>query len=83
MNSFADRFSSTGAAVEIRRARELTSDDDELSDAMWGTQGGLGNIAKGVHKFAIPAVADVCLLGCEINCKTDFCHATHTSLPHS
>lgn len=59
MNTFAERFLSTGAAVEIRRARELVDDDEDLSDAMWGTEGGFGNIVKGVPKFAIPSVPDV------------------------
>lgn len=62
MNTFVDRFSSTGAAAEIRRARELTSEDEDLSDAMWGTEGGFGNIVKGVPKFAIPSVPDVRLI---------------------
>lgn len=61
MNTFADRFSSTGPAVEIRQARELTNDDEELSEIMWGTEAGFGNIVKGVPKFAIPSVPDVCM----------------------
>ena len=61
MNSFAERFSSTGTAVDIRRAKQLANEDEDISDVMWGTQAGFGNIAKGVHKFQIPSVPDVCL----------------------
>jgi hypothetical protein len=48
MNSFANRFS-----------RNTTQEEDNFSDAAWGSQAGFGNIAMGVPTFSIPDVADV------------------------
>lgn len=59
MNSFVNRFSSTGPAAELRKAKEVFGDDEELSDVMWGSQAGFGTLAKGVPTFSVPAVADV------------------------
>jgi len=58
MNTFASRFSTTGAESEIRRARAIV-EDEELSDAMWGSEAGFGNLVKGAQSFNLPAVADV------------------------
>ena len=57
MNSLASRFSSTGVEAELRRAQAL-ADDDEMTDAMWGSEAGLGTLASG-HAFAVPSVPDV------------------------
>jgi len=52
MNSFANRFSATG-----------TYDEDEsssVSAAMWGSQGGFGNLTPGAPPtFNMPNVQDV------------------------
>ena len=61
MNSFVTRFSTTGPAAELRKAKELLGEDGGDLDAMWGSQAGFGNLASGVPKFNIPAVPDVCL----------------------
>lgn len=58
MNSFANRFSTTGALSELRKTQAL-AEEDEYSDLTWGSEAGFGNIAKGVPTFAVPAVADV------------------------
>lgn len=58
MNSFANRFSTTGALSELRKTQAL-AEEDEYSDMTWGSEAGFGNIAKGVPSFAVPAVADV------------------------
>ena len=57
MNTFANRFSNTGVEAEIRRAAAL-ADDEEPSDAMWGSEAGFGTLVNG-HSFNIPAVSDV------------------------
>lgn len=59
MNAIATRFSSTGAAAELRRAKEAIGEDEDASDLMWGSQNGLGNLANGVPTFAVPSVPDV------------------------
>lgn len=59
MNSFATRFSTTGAEAEIRKAKEITGEDDDMSDAMWGSEAGLGGMVNGGLTFAMPAVHDV------------------------
>ncbi|KAH8106813.1 N-terminal nucleophile aminohydrolase [Cristinia sonorae] len=58
MNSLVNRFSTTGYAAELRKAKEVLGEDDEGSDAMWGSQAGFGTLAKGVPTFSVPAVAD-------------------------
>lgn len=57
MNSLASRFSSSGVEAEIRRAQAL-ADEDEMTDAMWGSEAGLGTLATG-HAFPVPSVPDV------------------------
>lgn len=62
MNSLVQRFSSTATsplAALSKAAKVVTDDDDDFSDAAWGSEAGFGNIAKGVPSFAVPAVADV------------------------
>ena len=54
MNSFARKFLITDTEREIERS----SDGDRLSDAMWGSQAGFGQLVEG-HAFNIPAVPDV------------------------
>lgn len=52
MNSFANRFSATEAYGE--------DEDNVVSPAMWGSQGGFGNIAPGAPPiFNMPNVQDV------------------------
>jgi 20S proteasome subunit beta 5 len=57
MNTFANRFSTSGIEAEIRKATAV-SDNEELSDAMWGSEAGFGSLVNG-HSFNIPAVPDV------------------------
>jgi len=57
MNSFATKFSTTDADSEIRRAKGI-AEEDGLTDAMWGSQAGFGQLVHG-HAFNIPAVPDV------------------------
>lgn len=59
MNSFADRFSSTGTAAELRRIKEYVADDEEVADSMWGSEAGFGAIAHGAPNFMVPDVPDV------------------------
>jgi 20S proteasome subunit beta 5 len=60
MNTFVDRFSTTSSAAELRRAKQILGDDEEGTEAMWGSEAGFGNLASGIPTFNIPAVADVC-----------------------
>ena len=57
MNSFVSKFSTTDADSEIRRAKGI-AEEDGLTDAMWGSQAGFGQLVHG-HAFNIPAVPDV------------------------
>jgi hypothetical protein len=57
MNSFARKFLVSDAEREIERSSKLI-DEDRLSDAMWGSQAGFGQLVDG-HAFNIPAVPDV------------------------
>ena len=59
MNRFADRFSTTSAVAEIRRAKDILGEDDDGSEVMWGSQAGFGALARGVPRFAVPDVTDV------------------------
>lgn len=59
MNTFADRFSTTSASSELRKAQALACEDDDFSNSMWGSEAGFGSLAKGVPTFTVPAVADV------------------------
>ena len=61
MNSFVERFSATSSAAELRKAREIYGDDEDGAGVMWGSEAGFGNVASGVPRFNIPAVADVCI----------------------
>lgn len=57
MNSLVSKFSTTDADSEIRRAKGI-AEEDGLTDAMWGSQAGFGQLVHG-HAFDIPAVPDV------------------------
>ena len=60
MNSFAERYSTTSLVSQLRRAQRLAADDDEeFSDATWGSEAGFGNLAKGLPTFTVPDVPDV------------------------
>lgn len=59
MNSFLARYSSTAPEANIRKAKELFGDDDDVSSEMWGSAGGFGNLASGVPTFKLPSVQDV------------------------
>ena len=59
MNSFLTRYSSTTPEADIRKAKELYGEDDDVSEMIWGSAGGFGNLAKGVPTFKVPAVPDV------------------------
>lgn len=58
MNTFVDKYSTTSAASQLRRAQRL-AEEDEFSDAAWGSEAGFGNIVKGAPSFNVPNVADV------------------------
>ena len=57
MNALVSKFSTTDADSEIRSAMDI-AENDGLTDAMWGSQAGFGQLVKG-HTFNIPAVPDV------------------------
>ena len=60
MNSFVERYSTTSLVSQLRRAQRLVADDDEeFSDATWGSEAGFGNLAKGLPTFTVPDVPDV------------------------
>lgn len=59
MNSFVTRFSTSGPAAELRKAREAAGEDEDGSDVMWGSQAGFGSLANGAPTFTVPAVPDV------------------------
>lgn len=62
MNTFAERYSTTSPISQLRRAQRLAADDDEeFSDAAWGSEAGFGNLAKGLPTFTVPDVPDVSL----------------------
>ena len=61
MNAFAERFSTTSAVAQFRKAKNLSAEDEEFSDIAWGSEAGFGSLAKGVPTFAVPAVPDVSL----------------------
>jgi len=59
MNSLVQRFDSNSALKEIKRAKAIIEEDgDNVSDLMWGSYGGFGNLATGIPRFNIPAVPD-------------------------
>ena len=57
MNSLVSKFSTANTDNEIRRAKGI-AEEDGLTDAMWGSQAGFGQLVNG-HAFNIPAVPDV------------------------
>jgi 20S proteasome subunit beta 5 len=59
MNSFRERFSTTGLVNQLRQARRLDDEEDTISDTAWGSQAGFGNLVKGSPSFLVPAVPDV------------------------
>jgi len=59
MNSLAQRFTSQGPIAQLIKGKNLVAEDDDFSDAAWGSEAGFGNLAKGVPTFAVPAVPDV------------------------
>lgn len=62
MNSLVQRFDANSALSKIKRAQSIVEEDgDNVSELMWGSHGGFGNLATGVPMFNIPAVPDVSL----------------------
>lgn len=59
MNTFVDRFSTTSAVSQLRRAQRLAEEEDDISDVAWGSQAGFGNIMKGAPSFNVPDIPDV------------------------
>jgi len=60
MDALVQRFDTKSALSEIKRAKAIIEEDgDNVSDLMWGSCGGFGNLASGIPKFNIPAVPDV------------------------
>jgi len=65
MNSLVQRFDTNSALSEIKRAKAIVEEDgDSVSDLMWGSYGGFGNLATGIPKFNIPGVSDVSFSTC-------------------
>ena len=65
MNSLVERFDTKSALSEIKRAKTIVEEDgDNMSDLMWGSYGGFGNLATGIPKFNLPAVLDVSFSTC-------------------
>lgn len=56
MNALVSKFSTNDADSEIRTAMDI-AENDGLTDAMWGSQAGFGQLVKG-HSFNIPSVPD-------------------------
>ena len=62
MNSLVQRFDTNSALSNIKRAQAIVEEDgDSVSELMWGSYGGFGNLATGIPKFNIPGVPDVSL----------------------
>ena len=60
MNKLLQGFIGSSSNADLRRRNVTVVDDDEdVSDAMWGSQAGFGSLAKGVPSFAVPSVPDV------------------------
>jgi hypothetical protein len=60
MNSLIQRYAGSSAASQAQRRNvSIVDDDDEFSDAMWGSEAGFGSLAKGVPSFMVPSVPDV------------------------
>ena len=55
MNSFVKRYSTTN---QLRTTQHLGEDQD-FSDAAWGSEAGFGSLAKGRPTFTVPDVPDV------------------------
>jgi len=81
MNSFADRFAATSPLAELRKA-QANVEDDEFSDAAWGSEAGFGSLAKGVPAFTVPNVPDVRMPFCVCAIRTLY-NNLQTSLLHS
>lgn len=57
MNSIVSRFASSSSAHNIKK---VTEEDDNVSDAMWASSAGFGNLGQsGIPSFQMPQVADV------------------------
>ena len=69
MNSFLTRYSSTSSEADIRKAKALFGDDDDVPSEMWGSAGGFGNLASGVPMFKLPSVQDVRIYAFVYPCK--------------
>lgn len=59
MNTFLERYSSTNAVSQLRRAQRLADEEDEFADAAWGSQAGYGQLMNGLPSFTVPNVPDV------------------------
>ena len=59
MNSLIQRYAGSGAPHIQKRNTSIVDDDDDFSDAMWGSVAGYGSLAKGVPSFVVPSVPDV------------------------
>jgi hypothetical protein len=80
MNALVSKFSTTDADSEIRTAMGI-AEDDGLTDAMWGSQAGFGQLAQG-HAFNIPPVPDVRFGGHFCLLTTISQHVTHSIIAH-
>ncbi|OBZ69155.1 Proteasome subunit beta type-5 [Grifola frondosa] len=58
MNSFLTRFSTTCPEADLQRAKEVLGDEEDISEIMWGSGAGFGNLASGVPRFSLPSVSD-------------------------
>ena len=60
MNSLIQRYATSGAVSHVqKRNASIVGDDDDCSNATWGSLAGYGSLAKGVPNFLVPSVPDV------------------------
>ncbi|KAF5357760.1 hypothetical protein D9756_001327 [Leucocoprinus leucothites] len=86
MNTFVNQFSTHSAVSQLKRAQNLiAADEDEYSDATWGSQAGFGNMIKGTPNFTVPAVPDPAAFlrlhtddHADPNCRIKIQHGTTT-----
>jgi len=58
MISLIQRYAGSGAPHIQKRNALIVDDEDDFSDAMWGSVAGYGSLAKGVPSFVVPSIPD-------------------------
>lgn len=60
MNTLIQRYATSGAVSHLqKRNASIVGDDEDCSDAMWGSLAGYASLTKGVPSFVIPSIPDV------------------------